>query len=66
MKKQPAMFVAGEKDGVITLARDALEKMPDFVEDLRVNELIPGVGHWTQQESPEAVTSHMIDFLKNI
>ena len=43
------MFIAGEKDGVITLARDALEKMPDFVEDLRVNELIPGVGHWTQQ-----------------
>ena len=60
------MFAAGEKDGVITLARDALEKMPDFVEDLRVNKLIPGIGHWTQQEAPDEVNRILLNFLASL
>ncbi len=60
---QPALFVAGEKDGVIAMAGPALENMPKYVTDLRTNALIPGIGHWTQQEAPEAVNDYLVKFL---
>jgi pimeloyl-ACP methyl ester carboxylesterase len=61
---QPAMFVAGERDGVILMAAEALKKLPENVPDLRINELIPGIGHWTQQEAPDAVNAAILRFLK--
>ena len=64
--EQPAMFVAGEKDGVITMAAQALQAMPDLVKDLRINELIPDVGHWTQQEAPAQVNAYMLNFLHDV
>lgn len=63
---QPAMFVAGEKDGVIQMAAMALENMPNHVTDLRTNVLIPDVGHWTQQEAPEATNRHILEFLAGL
>jgi len=63
---QPALFVAGGKDGVIMLAADALKNMPSYVTNLKVNQLIPGIGHWTQQEAPDEVNSLMIDFLNSL
>lgn len=64
--RQPAMFVAGERDGVVVMAADALKKMPERVTDLRINRLIPGIGHWTQQESPAIVNEEMLRFLKMV
>jgi pimeloyl-ACP methyl ester carboxylesterase len=63
---QPAMFVAGERDGVIMMAAQALENMPKHVKDLRINELIPEIGHWTQQEAPEQVNDALLRFLKQL
>lgn len=63
---QPAMFVAGDKDGVIMMAAEALKAMPNFVTDLRVNELIPNVGHWTQQEAPEETNRLILKFLATL
>lgn len=63
---QPALFVAGERDGVIAMAGPALQNMPNFVKDLRVNELIPEIGHWTQQEAPEAVNKYLLDWLADL
>ena len=64
--QQPAMYAAGDRDGVIALARDALEKMPSFVKDLRANKLIPGIGHWTQQEAPDDVNRILLNFLASL
>jgi len=61
---QPAFFLAGENDGVIAMAAAALQAMPTYVKDLRINRLIPGVGHWTQQEAPHAVNETILEFLK--
>lgn len=63
---QPAMFVAGAKDGVIAMAGDAVQKLPERVPDLRINELIPGIGHWTQQEAPAAVNAALVRFLADV
>ncbi len=64
--EQPAMFVAGERDGVIMMAAEALKNMPTYVKDLRINKLIPGIGHWTQQEAPEAVNAEILAFLAGL
>ena len=40
--------------------------MPNYLTDLRINELIPEVGHWTQQEAPEAVNEKLIEFLHGL
>ena len=64
--RQPALFVAGERDGVIAMAGPALENMPTFVTDLRTNVLIPKIGHWTQQEDPRAVNAHLLDWLQGL
>ena len=63
---QPALFVAGERDGVILMAADALKELDKHVTDLRVNKLIPKIGHWTQQEAPDEVNQALIQFLEEI
>ena len=64
--QQPALFMAGERDGVIMMAAEALQAMPQTVPNLLVNELIPGAGHWTQQEAPEAVNRGLLSFLEQL
>ena len=64
--KQPSMFVAGDKDGVIVMAAQALQDMPKYLTDLRINELIADVGHWTQQEAPDEVNNYMLSFLQSL
>lgn len=63
---QPAMFVAGAADGVIMMAAEALEQMPERVTDLRINRLIPEIGHWTQQEAPDEVNAALLEFLEGV
>ena len=63
---QPAFFIAGTNDGVILMAAEAYQNMPNHVHDLRINELIPGIGHWTQQEAPERVNEIILQFLREI
>ncbi len=64
--RQPAMFVAGDRDGVIVMAAEALQRMPERVPDLRVNRLLPGIGHWTQQEAPEDVNELILEFMESL
>ncbi|MCZ7575801.1 MAG: alpha/beta hydrolase [Dehalococcoidia bacterium] len=47
---QPALFVTGSRDP----ARNpgAIERLAECVPDLREFEVLPGCGHWTQQERP--------------
>lgn len=61
--EQPALFVAGEQDGVIAMAADALTALPERVPNLREQTLLPGVGHWTQQEAPAEVNAALLRFL---
>ena len=61
----PAAFIAGERD--LALAIVPPEFMtPRYVTDLRTYELISGVGHWVQQEAPEATTDALLAFLQGL
>jgi pimeloyl-ACP methyl ester carboxylesterase len=62
----PALFVAGEKDPTLKFpgAADAVANLAKSVPDLRKTIMLPGCGHWTQQERPEAVNAAMLDFVR--
>jgi pimeloyl-ACP methyl ester carboxylesterase len=61
---QPAVFIAGDRDGVIARSLPALDRLQDVVPNLKGKVLIPGVGHWTQQEAPDEVNAALIGFFK--
>jgi pimeloyl-ACP methyl ester carboxylesterase len=63
---QPALFVFGEKDGVVAMNPSAIDRMKELVPHLRDVVRLPGAGHWTQQERPAEVNAAMIAFLKGL
>jgi pimeloyl-ACP methyl ester carboxylesterase len=60
------MFMAGQKDGVIMMAAEALKAMDKSVPNQILHELIPDCGHWTQQEAPDAVNKGILKFLEQV
>ncbi len=63
----PALFIAGERDGVIAMMGEGfLDRLRESVPNLREAVLLPGIGHWTQQEAPEAVNEALIGFLRDL
>ncbi|HEX9031131.1 MAG TPA: alpha/beta hydrolase [Streptosporangiaceae bacterium] len=64
----PAMFLAGDRDLVVAFSGGPamLAGLKGVVPDLREARLLPGCGHWTQQERPEEVSAAMIDFIAGL
>jgi pimeloyl-ACP methyl ester carboxylesterase len=60
----PALFVAGDRDPVLGFAR--LDGLADVVPGLTRSLILPGCGHWTQQERPDEVSAAMIEFLAGL
>ena len=63
--EQPALFVAGDRD-VVPFGDEAEQRMRAVVTDLRDVVVLPGIGHWTQQEAPDAVNEALLGFLKGL
>ena len=63
---QPTLFVAGERDGVLKFMGGAYEKLEENVPRLSKKVLIPGKGHWIQQEDPQEVNRLILQFLKEL
>jgi pimeloyl-ACP methyl ester carboxylesterase len=61
---QPTLFIAGDRDPVIEFTHPAYERLATNIPLLKNNVLLPGVGHWTQQERPQEVNRLLIDFLQ--
>jgi pimeloyl-ACP methyl ester carboxylesterase len=64
--RQPAGFLAGERELVLAMLPGQLEAMRHATSDLRVENLLPGAGHWVQQERPEATNRALIAFLRGL
>ena len=62
----PALYVAGDRDFVVVLPRHgpAPRQSQTFVPGLRGIQMLPGCGHWTQQERPNEVNAAIIDFIR--
>ena len=54
----PALYVAGERDLVVSFPGmdQLIPNLKKFVPNLRETIMLPGCGHWTQQERPAEVT----------
>ncbi|MEX2372361.1 MAG: alpha/beta hydrolase, partial [Dehalococcoidia bacterium] len=64
---QPALFIAGRDDTVVSRGIDTLEeRMRPAVADLRDVVLLPETGHWVQQQRPAEVNAALLDFLANL
>ena len=60
-----ALFLCGERDPVLQIiTAKSLASMPERVPNLRGSHLIPNAGHFAQQEQPDAVNEHLLDFLR--
>jgi pimeloyl-ACP methyl ester carboxylesterase len=65
--KVPTLFVGGVEDPVIKLAGDApFDHMRNKVQDLRGFELLPGTGHFIQQERPDLLNPLLLQFLQGL
>ena len=63
----PTLFVGGAEDPVIKLAGDApFAHMREKVNDLRTLELLPGAGHFIQQERPDLLNPLLLQFLRSL
>ncbi|MCP2338247.1 alpha/beta fold hydrolase [Actinomadura rupiterrae] len=61
---QPALYVTGDLDSAYRFQSD-LTPMRAGVPGLRGIEILPGCGHWTQQERPARVNDLLIHFLRS-
>jgi pimeloyl-ACP methyl ester carboxylesterase len=64
----PALYVAGDRDLVVAFPGmdQLIANLSRFVPDLRGTSILPGCGHWTQQERPGEVTDAILSFLKKL
>jgi epoxide hydrolase A/B len=64
----PALYVAGDRDLVVAFrgVDQLIANLSKFVPQLRGTIMLPGCGHWTQQERASEVNAAMIDFLANL
>ena len=64
--EQPALFIAGDRDRVLSMFGDRLSVNTDELPDLRGAHILPGCGHWTQQERPEEVNDLLLPWLASL
>jgi pimeloyl-ACP methyl ester carboxylesterase len=67
--EQPAFFIAGDRDIAYNMFGskiDPIESMRRFVPNLEGAHLLPGCGHWTQQERPIEVNARLIPWLESL
>jgi pimeloyl-ACP methyl ester carboxylesterase len=64
----PALYIAGDHDMVLAAPGTAeyLAGLKQFVPALRNIQMLPGCGHWTQQERRSEVNTAIIDFVRSL
>ena len=63
---QPACFIAGERDPVRHMIPgvDMFARAGDHCTDFRGSTIIPGIGHWVQQEAPAETNAALEAFVR--
>ena len=64
----PALYMTGDRDLVLGFRgmQQLIANLSTFVPQLRQTIMLPGCGHWTQQERASEVNAAMIDFLRQL
>jgi pimeloyl-ACP methyl ester carboxylesterase len=62
----PALYMIGDRDMLLAVFRQVVAEQPAFVPKLQPAVILPGCGHWTQQERASEVSAAMIGFLRQL
>jgi pimeloyl-ACP methyl ester carboxylesterase len=64
----PGLYIAGDRDLVVGFPgmEQIIANLAHFVPQLRGSLMLPGCGHWTQQERPLEVNDAIIHFLQEL
>jgi len=64
----PALYMAGDLDLVVSFPRmkEVIADLARYIPQLRGTIMLPGCGHWTQQERAGEVNKALIDFLRSL
>jgi pimeloyl-ACP methyl ester carboxylesterase len=62
----PSLFIGGDRDGPTIWGANAIARFPQTLPGLRRSEILPGCGHWTQQERPAEVNALLLEFLSSL
>ena len=64
----PALYIAGDRDLVLAFRGmdQIIANLSKFVPQLRRTLLLPGCGHWTQQEKAHEVNQAVVDFVRRL
>ena len=62
----PALFVGGDRDGPTIWGMRSIERFGETLPELHRSIILPGCGHWTQQERPTEVNEALLEFLSGL
>ncbi|KDN78063.1 epoxide hydrolase [Streptomyces olindensis] len=62
----PGLYVTGDRDLAFALVKEQLPVFTQTYPTIAEPVVLPGCGHWTQQERPEEVNAQLIDFLRSL
>ena len=64
--EQPALYIGGDRDWVLTMFGNRLDLMKAALPNLCGMDILPGCGHWTQQERPSEVNERLLTWLRGL
>ncbi|TNM49522.1 alpha/beta hydrolase [Nocardioides albidus] len=62
----PALFVGGSLDGPTRWGSRSIDRFDRTLPRLTRSEILPGCGHWVQQERPDEVNALLLEFLRGL
>ena len=62
----PSLFIGGDRDGPTIWGGGAIAKFDTTLPALHRSIILPGCGHWTQQERAADVDAALVDFLAHV
>ena len=62
----PALYMAGDRDFAVALFSQFITEQSAMVPKVRPTMMLPGCGHWTEQERAPEVSAAMIEFLRSL
>lgn len=63
---QPTLFMIGTADNIYSWARAGVDNLEKSVPNLWKKVVLPGVGHWIEQQAATEVNRHIIEFLRYV
>jgi pimeloyl-ACP methyl ester carboxylesterase len=62
----PALFIGGDRDGPTIWGKPSIDRFATTLPHLFKSVILPGCGHWTQQERPAEVNELLLEFLGSL